>query len=76
MNMPSILMHAHAVLVHLFNATKFGCFDAGLAFVVGHRDSTCVTVPVPKKVSFSTRNLSSFSGRGPPADAFCWDLRV
>lgn len=69
--MPSILMRARAVLVHLFNASKFGCFSDGLAFVVGHSDSTRVALPVPGKVSFS-----SFSGRGPPADAFCWDLRV
>ena len=76
MNMLSILIRARAVVVHLFNASKFGCFSAGLAFVVGHRDSTGVALPVPEKVSLSTRNLCSFSGRGPPADAFCWDLRV
>lgn len=42
MNMPSILMCARAVLVHLFNASKFGCFSAGSAFVVECRDKhTC-----------------------------------
>lgn len=69
-------MCACAVLVHLFDTSKFQCLDAGLAFVVGHRDSTRIAFPVPDKVSFSTRNRSSISGRGPPADAFCWDLRV
>jgi len=76
MNMASILTSAHAVPVHLFNASEFRCFDAGLAFVVGHRDITCVTLPVPEKVSFSTRSFSLFSVRGPPANAFCWDLWV
>lgn len=76
MNMPSILMCARAVLVRFFNASKFGCFSAGLAFVVGHRDSTHAALPVPEKVNFSTSNLSLFTVRGPPADAFCWDLWV
>lgn len=68
------LKSLYAVLAHLFNSSKSGYFRAGLTVVMGHRDSDCVSLPVLERISFSTWSLSSLSGRGPPADAFCWDL--
>lgn len=76
MNMPSVLKCVCVVLARLFSADKCGCFTAGLAMVLGCRDSKHDSLPVLKKVSFSTRYFSSCSGRGSPADAFCWDLRI
>lgn len=66
----TLVMCTRTVVVCWLNASKFGC---GLAFPLGPGDSPCAALAVPK-VSFSTRNLPSFSGRGPPAHAFRWDL--
>lgn len=67
-------MGASTILVCWLNASKFAYVDTGLAFALGPRNSLCAALSVPKKAGFSTRNLPSFSGRGPPAHAFRWDL--